>query len=135
MSHGPQTHSPESHEPGSHGPGQRTHTAAIGLTFEEWNTWHGTAKSAGYENTSDWVREVVAAAAAEFAGPAAPAEGREDPKRELARELASIGARLGELTDEINAADASTAQQAALAGADRAAERLGQLAQAVIERW
>lgn len=114
----------------AHDSAQRTHTAAVGLTFDEWNSWRGAAKEAGHEHTSDWVREVVAAA---IDAPAASPAG--DPKRELARELANIGAQLGALTDELNAAPTSDSQQAALAGADRAANELARLAQTLIDRW
>src|SRR5690625_2939520 len=106
----------------SHEAPQRTHTAAIGLTFEEWNAWRGAAREAGYEHTSDWVRDAVAAAMT-------------DPKRELARELANIGGQLGALTDTLPSQPGPAEQQAALAGADRAAEELARLAQSVIDRW
>src|SRR5699024_8575752 len=106
----------------SHEAQQRTHTAAIGLTFEEWNAWRGAAREAGYEHTSAWVREAVAAAMT-------------DPKRELARELANIGGQLGALTDALTSQPGSEMQRAALAGTDRAAGELAELAQAVIDRW
>ena len=106
----------------SHEAQQRTHTAAIGLTFEEWNAWRGAAREAGYEHTSEWVREAVAAAMT-------------DPKRELARELANIGGQLGALTDALTSQPGSEMQRAALAGTDRAAGQLAELAQAVIDRW
>ncbi len=106
----------------SHEAQQRTHTAAIGLTFEEWNAWRGAAREAGYEHTSEWVREAVAAAMT-------------DPKRELARELANISGQLGALTDALTTQPGSETQRAALAGTDRAAGQLAALAQAVIDRW
>src|SRR5699024_3617199 len=106
----------------SHEAQQRTHTAAIGLTFEEWNAWRGAAREAGYEHTSEWVREAVAAAMT-------------DPKRALARELANIGGHAGALTDALTSQPGSEMQRAALAGTDRAAGELAELAQAVIDRW
>ncbi len=108
----------------------RTHSAAIGLTFDEWSAWRGAARNAGYEHLSDWVRDVVAAAISE-----SDRTDQGDPKRELARELANISALLGALTDELGGAPTSQSQQADLAGVDRAAEELSRLAQAVIDRW
>lgn len=108
----------------------RTHTAAIGLTFDEWNSWRAAAKSSGHEHTSDWVREVVGAAIGGATPPAAA-----DAKRELARELANIGAQLGAITDALNTHDATEAQQAALQGTDTAAAELSRLAGEVVERW
>lgn len=107
----------------------RTHTAAVGLTFDQWNAWRGAAKDAGYEHTSDWVRDVVAAATE-----GQPAEG-DAAKQELARELASISAHLGALTDSLEGQPDSADSRAAREAADTAAAALGALAQAVIDRW
>lgn len=107
----------------------RTHTAAVGLTFDEWNAWRGAAKDAGYEHTSDWVRAVIATAIE-----GTPAQG-DAAKQELAAELASISAHLGALTDSLEDQPDSVESQAAREAVDNAATALGSLAQAVIDRW
>lgn len=110
----------------------RTHSAAIGLTFDEWNSWRGAARDAGFEHTSDWVRDVVAQAINSPGTDEAPAD---DVKRDLAKELAHIGARLGALTDSLESQPDSETITRAREATDKAAESLSTLAQAVIDRW
>ncbi len=105
----------------------RTHSAAIGLTFEEWNGWRAAAKEAGYEHLSDWVRDVVAAAI-ESGG----ATG--DASRDLTRELVNISASLGALTDALEAEGTAQEKDARWQAVDRAADQLANLARVIMER-
>lgn len=105
----------------------RTHSAAIGLTFEEWNAWRAAAKEAGYGHLSDWVRDVVAAATESAQG--------DEAKRELTRELVTISAHLGAITDALDGQNPPAKSQELAAAADRAAAELARLAQGVIDRW